>query len=111
METRTQWLERKVRENLAESRWKELPVTMLELFTAITSIDIASFNWSPITASDFNKAVGDLRKIGILDTRGPLVWLSDAAWSLVKQQFPPKPQAAAPIFRANNPFGGPEVRS
>jgi hypothetical protein len=110
METRTQWLERMIRERLAEARWKEQPVTMLDLFTPITSIDIAS-HWSPITASDFNKAVGDLRKIGIVVTRGPLVWLSDAAWNLARPNFPPKPQAPAPKFSANNPFGDAEVRA
>lgn len=119
-ETKTQWLERTIREYLTVARETSevnYAMPMYQLFTHVTAN--ASTSRQSITASDFCKAIGDLKKVGIVASRGnSQVLLSDAAWQTHRQfhQKMAQPKAApappaAPKYSARNPFGDPDVKT
>jgi hypothetical protein len=81
----TQWLESIIRTYLTDMRTANpinYTVPMLTLYT------FASANGSGVTAASFNKAIGDMKKAGIIGTAkgGEVVFLSNAAWSLIPQK-------------------------
>ena len=80
----TTWLEGIIRDQLTkvrEDRPDNYTVSTFSLFTFVTHAN------SGVTAAEFNKAVGDLKRAGVVGTAkgGELVYLSNAAWELRQQ--------------------------